>query len=230
VIMTCADCREREAVGPYLTDDGPKLCWECAVARNGSAPGKAEADGAAPAGLRTRGVLIERVCPLRWLWARRIPCGVPSILVGEEGTGKGTLAAWVIARATRGELDGDLRGEPVRVLIIGDEDGFEPIWVPRLHAAGADLGMVMTLDDGEFLDDLGKRAADLDAAVRRECVGFVLLDQVLDHVPGGDAGAGVYNPKNVRQALMPLRRVAGERGIAALGLLPARTARASASG
>ncbi len=46
-----------------------------------------------------------------------------------------------------------------------------------------------------------------------------MLDQLLDHVSSGKDGGGVYNPKNVRQAMMPLRRVAGERGIAAVGLL-----------
>ena len=173
-------------------------------------------------GLRTRGVIEERVRPLRWLWARRIPMGVPSLLVGEEGVGKGTLAAWIIARATRGELDGDLRGEPRRVLVIGDEDAFEPVWVPRLYAAGADLAMLRTLDDGEYLDDLGQRADDLAAAIRRDEIGLVLLDQVLDHVPGGDAGQGVYNPKNVRQALLPLRRVAGARDRRARALHPSR--------
>jgi AAA domain-containing protein len=178
-------------------------------------------NGTAPAsdGLRTRAVVMSKVRPMRWLWSRRIPVGSPSIIVGEEGVGKGTLAAWIIARATRGELDGELRGKPVRVLIIGDEDGFEPIWVPRVEAAGGDLSMLRTLDDGEHLDDLRQRSDDLGEAVARDDVGLVVLDQLLDHVSGGSDGQGVYNPKNVRQALMPLRRVAGERGIAALGLL-----------
>src|SRR5436190_16523849 len=92
--------------------------------------------------LKTRGVELARVRPLLWLWARRIPLGVLSLLIGEEGTGKGTLAAWTIARASRGELEGDKRGKPARVLIVGDEDGFDQIWVPRLHAADADLNNI----------------------------------------------------------------------------------------
>ncbi|MGZ6637859.1 MAG: AAA family ATPase [Solirubrobacteraceae bacterium] len=157
--------------------------------------------------------------PMRWLWSRRIPIGVPSLVVGEEGMGKGTLAAWMIARATCGELDGDFKDEPIRVLVIGDEDAFEPIWVPRLYAAGADLAMVRTLDDGEYLDDLTKRASDLAATVKQEGIRLVLLDALLDHIPGGDGGAGIYNPKSVREALLPLRRIAGEQEIAAVGLM-----------
>jgi AAA domain len=169
--------------------------------------------------LRTRGVVLERVRPLRWIWSRRIPLGLPSLLVGEESVGKGTLAAWIIARATRGELDGDMRGKPATVLVVGDEDGFEPIWVPRLHLAGADLDRVRTVDDGEHVDDLAASMGALRQAVREDEIRLVVFDALLDHVPGGDNGAAVYNPKNVRQALMPLRRVAGEEEIAALGLL-----------
>jgi hypothetical protein len=222
---TCARCSRMAELETRYEHGARALCDDCAAQAPTPPRGSPEVDAPEPSrngtapGLRTRQVDMQRVRPMRWLWTRRIPTGVPSLIVGEEGVGKGTLAAWIIARATRGELDGDFRGEPVRVLIIGDEDGFEPIWVPRLYAAGADLSMLRTLDDGEYLDDLGKRAKDLGVTMRRERIGFVLLDQVLDHVPGGDTGQGVYNPKNVRQALMPLRRVAGEHGIAALGLL-----------
>jgi len=169
--------------------------------------------------LRTRGVNWERVRPIRWLWHRRVPMGLVSLLVGEEGVGKGTLAAWLIARATLGELDGDLEGQPTTVLVVGDEDSFDPIWVPRLYAAGADLERVRTLDDGEHLDDLATAQLRLSRAVERDGVGFVVFDQMLDHVPGGQDGSAVYNPKHVRQALQPLRRVAAAMDVATLGLL-----------
>lgn len=175
--------------------------------------------GSATPGLRTRGILIERVRPVRWLWARRIPFGLPALLVGEEGVGKGTFVAWLVARATKGQLDGDQHEKPMRVLIVGDEDAFEPIWVPRLYAAGADLQQVRTLDDGEYLDDLQPRADDFALALMREQIGFVVFDQVLDHMPAGDDGRAIYNPKSVRQAMLPLRRVAAATEVAMLGLM-----------
>jgi AAA domain len=180
------------------------------VSENGAGP---------PEALRTRGVQLERVRPFRWLWARRVPIGMLSLIVGEESIGKGTLAAWLIARATRGELDGDLRGEPARVLVVGDEDAFDQVWVPRLYAAGADLEKLLTLDDGEFIDDFASAAVQLARTIEEEQIGLVLLDALIDHIPGGHAGEAVYNPKNVRQALQPLRRVAAATEIAALGLL-----------
>jgi hypothetical protein len=193
-VMTCTRCHKRPGE-PRRERAERVLCDSCAALRPVVDWKQPPDPQQPPAGLRTRAVDWQRVRPLRWLWKRRIPIGLPSLLVGEEGMGKGTLAAWLIARATRGELDGDLQGEPIRVLVIGDEDGFEPIWVPRLHAAGADLDMVRTLADGEYLDDLRARSDDLRKAVQRDEVGLVLLDQVLDHVPGGSAGEAVYNPK-----------------------------------
>jgi hypothetical protein len=172
-----------------------------------------------PRPLRTRGVDLERVRPVRWLWARRIPLGLPSLIVGEEGVGKSTLAAWIIAGATCGKLDGDLSGMQTTVLVIGDEDSFEPIWVPRLWAVGADLTRVMTLEDGEYLEDFASTQQRLAEAIARDDVGLVVFDQLIDHVPGGSDGQAVYNPKHVRQALVPLRRVAAQREIATLGLL-----------
>ena len=169
--------------------------------------------------LRTRGIVLDRVRPTRWLWARRIPMGYLSLIVGEEGIGKGTFAAWVIARATCGELDGDLTGERLKVLVIGDEDSFEPIWVPRLYAAGADLTKLRTLDDGEYVDDFRKVEDGLASAIADEGIGLVLLDALLDHVPGGAGGGEIYNPKSVREALKPIRRVAATKGIAVLALM-----------
>jgi hypothetical protein len=199
--VTCTRCQRHPGV-PRRKHAERVLCDTCAALpplvewEHPPAPPDPSVNGAEQEpslGLRTRGVDLRRVRPLRWLWARRIPIGLPSLLVGEESIGKGTLAAWLIARATRGELPGDLEGEPVRVLVVGDEDGFEPIWVPRLHVAGADLSMIRTLDDGEYLDDLRARAGDLAAAIARDRIGLVLLDQVLDHVPGGSEGQAVYN-------------------------------------
>src|SRR5262245_53487860 len=118
--------------------------------------------------LRTRGVIWERVRPVRWLWNRRIPMGLPSLIIGEEGVGKGTFTSWMVARATRGGLEGDLESEPVNVLIVGDEDAFEQIWVPRLYAADADMGRVRTLADGEFVDDFASVNGELTAAIRED--------------------------------------------------------------
>jgi ABC-type multidrug transport system ATPase subunit len=42
-----------------------------------------------------------------WLWDGRIPIGALSLLAGPEGLGKSTLAYWLAARVTQGELEGE---------------------------------------------------------------------------------------------------------------------------
>lgn len=184
---------------------------------NGAAPAE-EGEPQEPI-LRTRGVDLSRVRPIRWTWRRRLPRGFLSLIVGEEGGGKSTLAAWIAARATCGQLEGDDEGQPMKVFIIGDEDSFEPVWVPRLWAAGADLTRVLTLADGEYLEDFVLAADRLARAIELEGIGLVVFDQLIDHVPGGSGGEAVNNPKHVRQALTPLRRVAAACDVAVVGLL-----------
>ncbi len=77
--------------------------------------------------------------PVRWAWGERVPLAAPTLLAGREGMGKGVVAADLIGRWTRGQLDGDLRGEPADVAIMTIEDDPERVLVPRLIAAGADL-------------------------------------------------------------------------------------------
>lgn len=77
--------------------------------------------------------------PVRWAWKDRVPLAASTLLAGREGVGKGAFATDLMARWSRGQLAGDLRGEPVDVAIMSIEDDPERVLVPRLTAAGADL-------------------------------------------------------------------------------------------
>lgn len=59
---------------------------------------------------------------VRWAWRGWLPLGMYSTLVGMPGFGKTTLATYIAARFTQGELDGDLAGQPATVLFISYED------------------------------------------------------------------------------------------------------------
>src|SRR5947209_2735492 len=82
----------------------------------------------------------DRIDPrnVRWLWRGWVPLGMLSLLVGLPGFGKTTLLEKLAADVTRGELDGDLYGQPSSVLIVSYEDALEETLVPRLIAADAD--------------------------------------------------------------------------------------------
>ncbi len=161
---------------------------------------------------------LSSVQPIRFAWERRIPVGALTLLVGEEGSGKGCLLAWMVARLTRGELPGDLFGAPVRVLLVGDEDGFADTWTPRLVAAGADLDYVRDLPPHDDLGllDVHRDVEELRTLVRDEQFAVVIFDQLLDNLP---AATDEFKPRSVRAALRPLGRLAREERFAAIGVL-----------
>jgi hypothetical protein len=168
-------------------------------------------------GLIVRRAELARAQPPRWAWQSRIVLGYLNLLVGNEGVGKGATFSWVAARLTHGELPGDYRGKPIGVGIIGDEDSFDQVWTPRLHAAGADLSRVVQIErpDSGFVN-LKEDRDKLAAVVRDEGLGFLYLDALLDNL-----GVGVddWRNKQVRDALQPARALARELDIAVLGCL-----------
>jgi hypothetical protein len=167
--------------------------------------------------LTVRRADLGRSEPPRWAWSERIVLGYLNLLIGNEGVGKGTLIAWLIARLTRGELPGDLYGEPAGAAVIGDEDSFDGVWTPRLYAAGADLARVVQVErpDGGFVN-LREDRDQLAAVVKGEGLAVLYFDQLLDNL-----GVEVddWRTKQVREALQPLRAIARELNIAALGSL-----------
>ncbi len=188
-------------------------CWPCYQATQN---GAGNADGAT-GGLTVRAADLSRSQPPRWAWEQRIVRGYLNLLLGNEGVGKSTAIAWVIARLTRGELPGDLHGQPVAVAVLGDEDSFDDVWTPRLHAAGADLDRVVQIErpDGGFVN-IREDREKLGLAVKANGIGLVYFDQLLDNL---GVGTDDWRQKAVRDALQPLRALARELDIAALGCL-----------
>jgi hypothetical protein len=123
----------------------------------------------------------------------------------------------MIARLTLGQLDGDLKGTPVNVALVGDEDDLDSVWTPRLHAAGAELDRVCQIErpDGGLVVVREDRER-LTRLVRDAGISVLYFDQLLDNL-----GAGVddWRQKQLRDAIAPLRALARELEIAALGTL-----------
>ena len=169
-----------------------------------------------PSGLTIRGADLRRAQPAEWAWEERVLMGYLNLLVGEEGIGKGNLAAWIIARLTRGELPGDLLHTAREVLLVGDEDSWDHIWVPRLEAAGADRTRAKYLASGPGGTlDVRKDADALRDYVKEEGVALVYFDQLLDNLGVADT----WKDKDVRDALAPLRAVARETNSAMLAAM-----------
>ena len=178
-------------------------------------------------GLGVRPADLSRVRPVEWLWSRRLPIGYLSLLLGAEGVGKGVLSSWIVARATRGELPGDREGKPARVLVVGDEDSFDSVILPRLYAARADLSLIDEFYDEEESDvlDVRRDAERFRGLLRDGGYSLVYVDALLDVLA---VDTDDWRSKPVRDALRPLRRTARDLDVTVLGALhPNKGARSS---
>lgn len=172
-----------------------------------------------------RQLVVSRASEIRpravsWLWDGRMAQGALSLLAGREGLGKSTLAAWIAARITRGELPGNLQGTPKSVIIAATEDSWEHTLVPRLMGAGADLDRVLRVEvattegftTGLHLPhDIG-RVSDL---ARREEVSLMVLDPIMSRLDSLDT----HKDSEVRIALEPLVQMADDTGMGIIGLI-----------
>jgi hypothetical protein len=166
-----------------------------------------------PSGLTVRNAEIERAKPFVWAWDQRVLVEYVNLLIGEEGIGKGNLVAWIVAKLTRGALPGDLHGKPSPVAIIGDEDSFDHVWVPRLEAAGADRERVKYIAgvDGNVFD-VQEHVDQLRSYIKAEKPALIYIDQLLDNL----GVANSWKDKEIRNALAPLRALAQDTKVAVL--------------
>lgn len=166
----------------------------------------------------TRGFDLAEFQPVRHAWADRYVVGAFNVLLGEEGVGKGTLLSSLIARLTRGTLPGAYEGTPVRVLWVGDEDGWHDVVGPRLFAADADLTMVeeLTHPAGRFFN-VRDDADELDRIVVAGGFQVVVFEALLDHMP--QQGRGGDPMQHVRASLAPTRAVFRRRYVTGIATL-----------
>jgi hypothetical protein len=146
------------------------------------------------------------------------------LLVGRQGTGKSTFAAWVIAQLSTGRAwHGDTAGrDPLRCGMLSLEEPADRL-AARLVATGADLNMVEILGQVEDHDDDGRpyqrpwrMPGDCDAlegTVADLGLTVVTIDG-LGYSVKGDS----HNYANVGAALSVLAGVAERTGCTIVGL------------
>ncbi|WP_272026946.1 AAA family ATPase [Kocuria rosea] len=162
----------------------------------------------------------SRIRPRRqkWLWAPGgagvIPLGTGTICAGKGGEGKSTFMLDIAGQLTRGELPGDLHGTPGSVIIMGPEDDWDTIMVPRLIAAGADLDHVYSVAVETITDTLTQQrelrfpldTTELEQAVEETGARLVIID------PAPALMSGDMNKvQDVRNAYGPLMALAQRR-------------------
>ena len=162
-----------------------------------------------------------RVRAVRWLWALRLAIGTLGLLGGREGLGKSTIGYTLAAALTRGRLPGAFVGQPTSVIVAATEDSWEHTIVPRLMAADADLDRVLrvnvTQSDGvEGSLSLPQDLPGLHRLIVEHRARLVLLDPLLSRL---DAALDTHKDAEVRLALEPLVRLAGDADACVLGLI-----------
>lgn len=157
---------------------------------------------------------------VHWLWRGWLPLGTVSLLVGREGLGKSQILVDRVARLSRGELEGDLSGEPATALVASAEDAIAQVLVPRLIAAGADLERVAFVSVGS--EATGGTLAlpdDIDAIARRAvetAARLIVIDPLVAYIPGS---TNTWRDQHVRRVLAPLAALAEACDLAVLGVM-----------
>lgn len=148
--------------------------------------------------------------PVRWLWYPYIPLGKLSILHGDPGEGKTTLALWIAAACSRGlALPGGETGEPLTVLYQTAEDGLGDTIKPRLLESQADLHHIYTIDEADFpLSMLDHRIGE---AIRDTQAQLMILDPLQAYL--GEK-VDMNRANEVRTVMKGLTQVANQTGCA----------------
>jgi putative DNA primase/helicase len=210
-VNACVRCGSSE--GELAPAEGVEglLCEKCFAGRNGDSP---DAD---PSTLTDFTEVIAK--PVRWVWRHRIAQGKITGLAGRPKVGKGLLYSELIARVTRGELDGDLDG-PRNVIIVTTEDEPGDTLKPRLMAAGADLSRVFFFQMGSTEEPVPFRipqdAEELHRRVGEKDAALVVVDPLIEFV---DGKTDSHKSGPVRQAIASLNAIARSSGCAILAVI-----------
>jgi RecA-family ATPase len=165
-------------------------------------------------------VPIEQV---DWIWPGRLAVGKHTTVAGEPGTSKSTLTMGIAATVTVGGLwpCNEGRAKDGSVIVLSAEDGAADTIVPRLWAAGADLGRIHIVSavrdtDGRRTFSLQRDLALLEQEVRRiGDVVLIIIDPVSSYI-GGKTDS--HKNAEVRGVLEPLGEFAERMKVAVLSV------------
>jgi AAA domain len=143
---------------------------------------------------------------VRWHWRGWVPANYITVVAGDGGVGKGMLSVWLTAQASTGApLPGGVEREPIRTLVVCDEDGIADVVIPRMLAAKADLDQVTFLDVRAGLFSLPDDVWLIEKSIAKGKFGLVWIDSASSYLSDG---LNVNRDQDVRKALMPLAKVA----------------------
>lgn len=122
---------------------------------------------------------------IEWLWYPYIPYGKLTIIQGDPGDGKTTLALNIASKLSRGEiLDQEMKIiEPINIIYQTAEDGLADTVKPRLEIAGADCERVLVIDESK--QALSMADERLEEAIKITGAKLLILDPIQAYLGAG---------------------------------------------
>lgn len=149
---------------------------------------------------------------VNWLWYPYIPYGKITVIEGDPGEGKTTLALTLAALLSRGQplpCDEDIPYEPISIIYQTAEDGIDDTIKPRLEKANADCSKIRVIDETE--KELSMTDERLEQAIAETNAKLVILDPIQAYI-GSDVD--MHRANEIRPVLKRLGIIAEKYGCA----------------
>ena len=149
--------------------------------------------------------------PVKWLWKPYIPLGKITIIQGDPGEGKTTLALAVAAALSCGKmLPGDTEPrEPMNIIYQTAEDGLADTIKPRLEAVNADCSHILVIDESK--EELSMNDERIEEAIKLTNAKLVILDPIQAYI---GANVDMHRANEIRPVMAKLGRIAETYGCA----------------
>lgn len=168
-------------------------------------------------GVRAHRVEVEQP---KWIWPRYLPAGKLTVLAGDPGLGKSTIAIDLVSRVTQGTFLPLMENRTIKgtCFIASAEDAAEDTIVPRLIACGADLSRVEILrrvntEEGERYMNFPRDINNLKDRVSKCGARLVIIDPLNAFL---SKETDAHRDQDVRLVLAPFEDMAEELQVAIL--------------
>lgn len=149
---------------------------------------------------------------VEWLWNPYIPFGKVTIIQGNPGEGKTTLALRLCAACTNRKSFPDMAElEPFNVIYQTAEDGLGDTVKPRLMEAEADLARVLVIDEAK--KELSLSDERIEKAIRQNKARLIILDPLQSYL---GASTDMNRANEIRPIIKRLADVAERTGCAVI--------------
>lgn len=149
---------------------------------------------------------------VEWLWNPYIPFGKVTIIQGNPGEGKTTLALRLCAACTNRKSFPDMTElEPFNVIYQTAEDGLGDTVKPRLMEAEADLARVLVIDEAK--KELSLSDERIEKAIRQNNARLIVLDPLQSYL---GASTDMNRANEIRPIIKKLADVAERTGCAVI--------------